>query len=89
MCVRSTSLVALLVFVSACYGQRDAPVWESYLASITITHGSESTLDIDLLFKKEGGPYEHTHHQMYLIAYPAKNESEVRKTVATTTWSIA
>lgn len=69
--------VALLSLVAP--AQRDAPVWECYLASTVITHGKDSVLNLDLLFKKEGGPYEHTEHQMYLIAYFEGDESEVLK----------
>ena len=61
--------------------RRDAPVWESYLASTVIQHGEKDTLDLSLLYKKEGGPGEHTHHQMYVIGYLAEHEAEVLEVI--------
>jgi hypothetical protein len=75
-------LVIGLFFSSCAHAQRDPPVWESYVASTTITHDADFTLDLDLLFKKEGGPYKHTEHQMYLIAYLKQDEQEVLRLAA-------
>ncbi len=75
-------LAAEFTLSSYVYAQRDPPVWESYIASTTITHGANSRLDIVCLFKKEGGRHEHTEHQMYLIGYLKKDEKEVLKHAA-------
>ena len=65
--------------LSAAHAQRNAPVWESYLASVSIYHQDYRDLGIDLVFRKDGGPHEHTEHQMYLIAYLEKDENRILK----------
>ena len=75
----ASSLLGTALLGTSLRAQRDAPVWECYLASTTIRHGKDKTLDLRLLFKKEGGPYEHTEHQMYLLAYLQKDEKAVMK----------
>ena len=66
------------------HAQRNAPVWESHLASISICHKENGQLSIDLLFKKCLGPPEHTEHQMYLIAYLKKDEGTILKLASDT-----
>lgn len=75
-------MISCLLFslsLPVAYAQRDAPVWESYLASISIYHEDDWHLGIDLIFRKDGGPHEHTEHQMYLIAYLEKDEDTILK----------
>ena len=77
------ALVACLGAVaSPAVAQRDSPVWESYLASTVIQHGENQTLDLSLLYKKEGGPHEHTHHQMYVLGYLAEHEKDVLEVIS-------
>ncbi len=73
--------LALLCFLvpSTAWAQRDPPVWECYLPSITITHAEKSKLALDLVLKKETGPVEHREHQMYLIGYLKEDEAEILK----------
>ncbi len=73
---------ALLLFVLAqevALGQRDPPLVECYLPSITVTHAEGERLSLDLVLKKETGPTEHREHQMYLLAYLLDDEKEVLK----------
>ena len=58
--------------------QRDPPLIECYLPSITISHAKGERLSLDLVLK-ETGPTEHREHQMYLMAYLLDDEAEVLK----------
>ena len=69
--------VAFNLLPLAAYAQRDPPIWESHLASLSIYHESRSSLTIEILYKKEGGPYEHNQHRMYLLAYLKKDEGKI------------
>jgi hypothetical protein len=74
------SILLGLTSVSSAFGQRDAPVSECYLPKVSIYHdeiGKRDALTVDLLFKKNGGPYEHIEHQAYILVYLAKDEAEV------------
>ena len=78
-------ILAGFLWASTALGQRDAPVWESYLPSVSVYHDDSNgrpAITIDLLFKKNGGPYEHTEHQAYILAYLKKDEGEVFKVAA-------
>ena len=60
----STLMVLLCVWTT--FGQRDAPVWESFLPQISVYHDAADrprNLIVDFLFIKSGGPHEHTEHQ--------------------------
>ena len=85
--MRTTWLSILLVVccVSTAFGQRDAPVWEAYIPKLAIYHednNKEPALTIDFLFKKNGGPHEHTEHQAYVLVYLKKDEAEIMKLAA-------
>ena len=85
MRITCLSILILLLCVPTTFGQRDAPVWESYLPKILIYHNDSNghpALTIDLLFKKNGGPHEHTEHQAYILAYLKKDEEEILKLAA-------
>ena len=82
--MRTACLSILIVFLwaSTAFGQRDAPVWESYLPNISIYHdeiNSHPAITIDFLFKKNGGPHEHTEHQAYVLVYLKKDEEQILK----------
>jgi len=82
--MRTTWLAILIVCicVSTAYAQRDAPVWECYLPKVSIYHEQTEknpALTIDLLFKKNGGPHEHTEHQAYVLVYLKKDEEQILK----------
>jgi hypothetical protein len=77
-----TSCLLLFIAPQAALAQRDAPVWECYLPKIEIYHEDDSKLSIDLLFKKNGGPYEHIEHQCYILAYLVGDEAEIMKLAA-------
>ena len=82
--MRTTWLSILIVFlwVSTVFGQRDAPVWESYLPRVSIYHDDSNNhpaITVDFLFKKNGGPHEHTEHQAYLLIYLKRDEEEILK----------
>jgi hypothetical protein len=71
--------------VSTAFGQRDSPVWDSYLPQISIYHedtNKQGALTIDFLFKKNGGPHEHTEHQAYVLVYLKKDEEQIMKLAA-------
>ena len=79
------SILMLFLFVSTAFGQRDAPVWESYLPRISIYHDDSSrqgALTVDFLFKKNGGPHEHTEHQAYVLVYLKQDEEQILKLAA-------
>lgn len=79
------SIVMVFLFVSPAFGQRDAPVWESYLPRISIYHDNSNqqpALTVDFLFKKNGGPHEHTEHQAYVLVYLKKDEEQILKLAA-------
>jgi hypothetical protein len=79
------SILIVLLYSPAAFGQRDSPVWESYLPKISIYHddlNSRPALTIDFLFKKNGGPYEHKEHQAYVLVYLKKDEEEILKLAA-------
>ena len=76
------SIVILFLGVSTVFGQRDAPVWEAYLPKISIfedTSTPQPAITVDLHFKKNGGPHEHTEHQAYILAYLKKDEEQILK----------
>jgi hypothetical protein len=77
--MRGTLLVCLLFSLSlpAARAQRNAPVSESYLAGVSIYHQDDRHLGLDVIFRKDIGPPEHTEHQMYLIAYLEKDEDKI------------
>src|SRR5688500_1135688 len=82
--MRTTWLSILIVFlwVSTVFGQRDAPVWESYLPRVSIYHDDSNNhpaITVDFLFKKNGGPHEHTEHQAYILVYLKRDEVEILK----------
>lgn len=82
MRIACVSLLIALLSVSTAFAQRDAPVWESYLPKISIYHddsGKQPALTIDFLFKKNGGPHEHTEHQAYVLVYLKKDEEQLLK----------
>lgn len=71
-----------ILVVSTAFGQRDAPVYESYLPQFSIYHDNSKGHDaiaIDFLFKKNGGPVEHTEHQAYILVYLKKDEEAILK----------
>lgn len=61
------------------WAQRDPPMTECYLPSISIHHADGKRLSIDLVLKKETGSNKHREHQMYLLAYLLEDEEEVLK----------
>ena len=76
------SVLILLLCASTAFAQRDAPVWEAYLPQVSIYHdnsNSQAALTIDFLFKKNGGPHEHTEHQAYVLVYLKKDEEQILK----------
>jgi hypothetical protein len=78
-------ILTLLVCVSPAFGQRDAPVWESYLPKVSVYHdgqGQQRALTVDFLFKKNGGPHEHTEHQAYVLVYLKQDEEQILKLAA-------
>lgn len=79
------SILLVFVSVSTAFGQRDAPVWESYLPKVAIYHDDSNNhpaLTVDFLFKKHGGPHEHTEHQAYVLVYLKKDEEQILKLAA-------
>ena len=79
------SILIVLLWVSTAVAQRDAPVWECYLPKVSIYHDESSSrpaLTVDFLFKKHGGPHEHTEHQAYVLAYLKKDEEQILKLAA-------
>ena len=78
------SILVAFCFVPTAFAQRDAPVWESYLPKVAIYHDEtdkRSALTLDFLFKKHGGPVEHTEHQAYVLVYLKKDEDEIMKLI--------
>ena len=73
------ALLLLVLAPEVALGQRDPPLLECYLPSITLTHAEGERLSLDLVLKKETGPTEHREHQMYLLAYLRDDEQEVLK----------
>jgi hypothetical protein len=79
----SIFFVFLCVFTA--YGQRDAPVWEAYLPRIAIHEDNSNrqpVITVDFLFKKSGGPHEHTEHQAYVLVYLKRDEEQILKLAA-------
>ena len=79
------SILIVLLCVSTALGQRDAPVWESFLPQISVYHDAADApraLIVDFLFMKSGGPHEHTEHQAYVLAYLKKDEEQILKLAA-------
>ena len=72
-------MVAVSLMPLPAFAQRDAPVWEAYLASLSIYHENHGSITVDMLYKHEGGPYEHHERQMYLLAYLKRDEAEILK----------
>jgi len=80
-------LSVLIVFLCAfqAFAQRDAPVWEAYLPQFSIYHDDTNknpAITVQFLFKKNGGPHEHTEHQAYVLLYLKKDEEEIIKLAA-------
>lgn len=85
MRMASVSILMVLLCAAAAFGQRDAPVWESYLPRFAIYHEDQNkqpALTVDFLFKKNGGPHEHTEHQSYVLIYLKKDEEQIMKLAA-------
>ena len=69
---------SVLLFSSLCclalsgatnvYAQRDAPVWDSHLGSTSVYKSDKLSLNVDLVYRKTGGPIDHTEHQLELYA---------------------
>lgn len=78
-------LLVILIKVPS-FAQRDPPLVECFLPSISVTHAADQRLAIDLVFKKETGPVGHTEHQMYLLAYRSSDEAEIRKVASNPKW---
>lgn len=79
------SILIVLLWASTAVAQRDAPVWECYLPKVLIYRdesNSRPALTVDFLFKKHGGPHEHTEHQAYVLAYLKKDEEQILKLAA-------
>lgn len=76
----SVSLLTLLIVVlpsSFALGQRDAPVWSSYLPRIAL-FDERTKLDFEVTFNKDGGPAEQSNHlQMYVLGYLGKDEAKI------------
>ncbi|HEY7546415.1 MAG TPA: hypothetical protein VID27_16115 [Blastocatellia bacterium] len=76
------SILVGFLLASTAFGQRDAPVWDSYLPRISVypdKRNGQDAITIDLLFKKNGGPYEHTEHQSYILLFLKKDEEQILK----------
>ena len=76
------SILIVLLCASTAFAQRDAPVWEAYLPQIAIYHDDSDRhpgITVDFLFKKHGGPHEHTEHQAYVLVYLTKDEEQIMK----------
>ena len=71
------AFVLCLLAPSLAWAQRDPPLTECYLPSITLRHAAGERLSLDLVFKKETGPSKHREHQMYLLAYLLDDEKRV------------
>ncbi len=80
------ALVFCLVTPAFAMAQRDPPLLECYLPSITVRHAAMQRLAIDLVLKKETGPTEHREHQMYLLAYLLDDEKQVLDIVSDPKW---
>jgi hypothetical protein len=81
----SLSILIVFICVSTAFGQRDAPVWESFLPQISVYHDASDrpqAVKVEFLFKKEGGPHEHTEHQAYVLVYLQKDEAQILKLAA-------
>lgn len=79
------SILFLFVCVSTAFGQRDAPVWESFLPQIYVHHDTSDrpqAIKVEFLFRKSGGPHEHTEHQAYVLVYLQKDEEQILKLAA-------
>src|SRR5262245_8061143 len=79
------SLLLGTAFLSTAFAQRDAPVWEAYLPQVSVYHANNNQHDalaVDFLFKKNGGPYQHTQHQAYILIYLKKDEEQILKLAA-------
>ncbi|HET6975130.1 MAG TPA: hypothetical protein VFI24_02320 [Pyrinomonadaceae bacterium] len=79
------SILIVLLLVSPAFGQRDAPVWESYLPKLSIYSDGDNArpaITVDFVFKKNGGPHEHTEHQAYILVYLKKDEEQILKLAA-------
>jgi len=82
MRISRLSIFVVLLWVFPAFGQRDAPVYEAYLPQFSIYHDTSegnNAITIDLLFKKNGGPVEHTEHQAYILVYLKKDEEQIMK----------
>jgi hypothetical protein len=76
------ALIACFLAPSVAWAQRDPPLLECYLPSITIRHAEGGRLSLELVLKKETGATEHREHQMYLLAYLLDDEEEVLEIAA-------
>ncbi|MFO0883463.1 MAG: hypothetical protein U0894_04635 [Pirellulales bacterium] len=72
-------LLVLVLTPRVVVAQRDPPLTECYLPSITVWHAEGQRLALDLVLKKEVGHNEHKEHQMYLLMYQLDEEAEVLK----------
>jgi hypothetical protein len=79
------SILIVFVGVSTAFGQRDAPVWESFLPKISVHHAKSdrpTAIKVEFVFMKNGGPHEHTEHQAYVLVYLQKDEEQILKLAA-------
>ena len=79
------SVLIVILSASTALAQRDAPVWECYLPQVSIYHDDidkNRAITLNFLFKKNGGPHEHTEHQAYVLLYLKKDEEEILKLAA-------
>ena len=85
MRIACLSIAIVLVCGSTSFAQRDAPVWECYLPQFAIYHDDTNknpAITVQFLFKKNGGPHEHTEHQAYVLLYLKKDEEQILKLAA-------
>jgi hypothetical protein len=85
LCIRVLPAVAaLFLAMGACRpapAQESAPVWECYLPRFSLFHdrdeGGHRTLVLDFAVRKNGGPYQHTEHQAYVLACLASDAARI------------
>jgi len=71
------ALFLIATFASPTFGQRDAPVWDSYLPRV-VTYNQRTNLDFELTWHKGGGPSKQlSHAQMYVLLYLEKDEPQI------------
>jgi hypothetical protein len=70
-------LCGIVVTVSLAKAQHCAPIVESYLSQISVTHDSkDQAIDVKIRYSKSGGR-PMLKYQIYLLAYLEKNEHRV------------